>query len=103
MLTLIDALPIYAEIEIPHRDQDARDPVGAAELQREGAGEEFLGVGQLRLGDALVAHPRPFPPNDLQRFADPLALRRDLADEQDRKSTRLNSSHLCASRMPPSA
>src|SRR3546814_4427740 len=55
-------------------------------------------------GDGKALHPLGLfakQAGDLFRGHMPLA--HIAADEQDRKSTRLKSSHSCASRMPPSA
>src|SRR3546814_6901158 len=94
-LSLHDALPIFTS----HSDVGRLDgAVSVAQRMGHGNRRQELSTHILQL--TQTTSPRA-------RFAWALPLhdrvQRLLLDSQDRKSTRLNSSHSCASRMPSSA
>src|SRR3546814_8767954 len=91
-----------------HEWRDAIDPANFLDL--EFAGQQQLRVlarqrQRLHIKPALQQHrPRTLPGGCAVLFVDLAPQIFDLLPvERDRKSTRLNSSHYCASRMPSSA
>src|SRR3546814_3910670 len=88
--------------------RDGQQPVIVAQMRDEGAAVRIELEPEHQPDPAHAVEQMVMVRNQLfERAAQPLAGRLDLVEkaffEQDRKSTRLNSSHYCATRMPSSA
>src|SRR3546814_7148522 len=86
---------------------DAQKSISAHQLQHAAAVDGRVAAAELAAGNLEVAeniasiHANQAAAGDVQRALAAVALAD--ADARDRKSTRLNSSHYCATRMPSAA
>src|SRR6266446_6823628 len=77
VIEIIDREPLQL-----HFDQQRRDLLARIEAQRERPDQVALGLVELGLGRAFLAHPPPFAANEVDRLCDPRILGGDVAEDQ---------------------